>query len=168
MKEKLKQHYLKFGPRPFVAATVLILAILDFVNSYYLKLYWTQKDISRQVVLQSILRSQMTIEDFSQDTMAELMGFVDNCFYFFLILILINNLFFYFFYLRKKLWAQGFVLFYTITAALFSVVFIFDGTNMGLGWTLYNIITIFIYLYLYAGVKLLKEETTILPQKKAQ
>lgn len=168
MKEKLKAHFLKFGPRRFVAATVLILTVMDLINSYFLKLYWVKKNISHNLVVQSIQRSQLMLEDFSRDTMAEMTGFIDNSFYFFLIVILTNNLFFYFFYLRKKLWAQGFVLFYTLTAALFSVTFIFDNAGLGFGWMFYNISTIFIYVYLYLGVKLLKNETTIVPQKKAQ
>jgi hypothetical protein len=168
MKEKMKAHFLKFGPRRFVVATVLILLITDIINSYYLKLYWLKKDLSHFMVLQNIQRSDLQIQDFSQTTIDELAGFVNNAFYFFLLLIFANNLFFYLFYLRKKLWAQGYVLFYTLTAALFSLTFIFDNAGLGLGWMSYNILVIPVYIYLYFGVKLLKLETTHLHEKKGR
>jgi hypothetical protein len=168
MKQKLKAHFMNLGPRRFVGGTVLLLFILDIINSYYLKLWWLKKDISRGLMTQSIQRGQLVLSDFSQETLVEMTKFIDNCFYFFLIVILANNLFFYFFYLRKKLWAQGYVLFYTLTAALFSLTFIFDHAGLGWGWILYNCSTIFVYVYLYLGVKLLKNETTLLPQKKGQ
>ena len=171
MMEKLKAHYMKFGPRNCVVATVVILLILDILNTIYLRLFWLKKDLSTTLVFQSIRRSELLVEDFSRDTIMEMTGFLNNTFYFFLFLILANNLFFYFFYLRKKLWAQGYVLFYTLTAAIFSVTFLIDDADLGWGWTLYNLSTFFIYLYLYFGVKLLKQETTdFIPEygKKAQ
>ena len=160
MMKKLKAHYLKIGPRTCVVGTVLLLIVLDVVNSIYLRLYWLKKDLSTTLVHQSIRRSELILEDFSPETLMEMKGFIDNTFYFFLFLVLINNIFFYFFYLRKKLWAQGYVLFYTLTAAIFSVSFVLDNSGLGMGWMAYNIITIFIYAYLYFAVKLLKAETT--------
>lgn len=164
MKEKLKAHFLKWGSRRFVVVTVLLLTILDIVNSYYMKLYWQKKDMSTFMVHQSILRGNMSVEEFSRDTIYEMTGFVNNAFMFFLFLIFVNNLFFYLFYLRKKLWAQGYVLFYTLTAGIFSVSFLIDDVGLGWGWMLYNTLTIFLYLYLCAGVMLLKDETVIIPE----
>ena len=168
MKEKLKAHYLKFGPRTFVSLTVIVLLILDFINSYYLKLYWKSKDMSNMMVRQSMKINSLNIEDFSAETILEMTKFIDKMFMFFLLIILANNLFFYFFYLRKKLWAQGFVLFYALTAALFSVTFILDNGGLGAGWMIYNLSTIFIYAYIFAGVKVTKAETTLEDGKKGR
>lgn len=168
MKDKLKDHFLKFGPRRFVIFTVVSLLITDLVNGYYLKLYWIGKNASELLVQQSIARSGYLAEDFSPSTLAEMTGFVNNTFYFFLLIILVNNVFFYFFYLRKKLWAQGFVLFYALTAAFMSVAFLFDNAGLGMGWMLYNFLTIPYYAYIFLGVKLLKDETTLGHEKKGR
>lgn len=159
-KEKLKTHYLKFGPRRFVVFTVLTLILTDLVNCWYLKLYWVKRNVSMLMVETTIKRMGQVLEDFDANTLAEMIGFVNNSFYFFLFIILVNNLFFYLFYLRRKLWAQGFVLFYTVTSALLQVTFIFDGTALGIPWLIYNLLTIPYYAYLFWGVKLLKGETT--------
>jgi hypothetical protein len=161
MIHKLKPHYKKLSPQRFVILTVLTLLVLDFINCYYLKLYWLKKGLSRLMVYQSVQMNELTVESLTPGTIRELIGLVDNAFYFFIILILVNNIFFYFFYLRKKLWAQGFVLFYTLSAAIFSLSFIFDNAGLGMGWMAYNFLTIIIYLYLYLGVKILKNETTV-------
>lgn len=168
MREKLKAHYLRFGPRRFVIFTVLTLLVTDLLNSYYLKLYWAKKGLSTAMVYLSIKRSSLSIDEFSPETLMEMSGFVDNAFSFFLLVVLANNLFFYLFYLRKKLWAQGFVLFYALTATFFSLTFIFDGADLGIGWLAYNLLTIPYYLYVYTGVKLLKAETTLEPGKKGR
>lgn len=171
MMEKMKQHYLQIGPRRFVLGTILLLIVLDILNTIYLRLYWVKKDLTTQMVLRMMEQKGYTIEDFSRETILEMKGFLDNTFYFFLFLVLINNFFFYFFYARKKLWAQGYVLFYTLTAAIFSVSFIVDDVGLGWGWATYNFLTIPLYAYLYFGVKLLKHETTdIIPahEKKGQ
>lgn len=168
MREKLKAHFLKFGPRRFVGFAVVVLLVLDLLNSYYLKLYWAKKDLSNAMVYLSIKRSSLDVSEFSPDTLQEMTGFVDNAFSFFLLVILANNLFFYFFYLRKKLWAQGFVLFYALTATFFSMTFIFDNADLGVGWLVYNMLTIPLYLYVYTGVKLLKTETTLEPRRKGR
>jgi hypothetical protein len=168
MKSSLKQHFIKIGPRRFVIGTVLLLVVMDLINSYYLKIYWLKKDLSLQMVHQSIRRSEMEIEDFSRATVAEWAELFNNTFYFFLIIILMNNLFFYLFYLRQRLWAQAYVLFYTITAALFSLTFLWDNAGLGTHWLVYNIGSALLYLYLFAGVKLLKTETTLAPEKKGQ
>jgi len=160
MKDKLKSHFLKIGPRRFVVSTVSILIILDIINCWYLKLYWLKKKMSILLVHQSVARSGLNIEDFSGATIQEITGFVDNTFYFFLFVILANNSFFYFLYLKKRLWAQGYVLFYTLTTAILSVSFIFDNADLGFGWLVYNFLTIPSYLYLFLGIKLLKAETT--------
>jgi hypothetical protein len=160
MKEKLRKHFLNFGPRRFVGATVLTLLLTDLINFYYLKLYWAGKKISLLMVQQTIIRSGKIIEDFSASTIQEMTGFINNAFYFFLLIILMNNLFFYLFYLRKKLWAQGFILFYVLMSAVMQVTFIFEFNQMGYGWMAYNLLTIPYYLYLFWGIKLLKAETT--------
>lgn len=160
MLERLKPHYLKLGPKRFVICATLVLIILDLLNSVYLRLYWLKRDISILFVKRMFEQSGEVMENFSTETIMEMKGFIDNTFYFFLLLVLLNNLFFYFFYLRKKLWAQGYVLFYALTAAIFSVTFVFDGAELGWVWFLYNLSTVFIYAYLYIGVKVLKHETT--------
>jgi hypothetical protein len=168
MKEKLKNHFMNIGPKRFVLLAVLLLIITDLINSYYLKLYWMQKKISSSIISISLQRSQLRMEDFSSETLIEMMSFVDNAFYFFILIIILNNLFFYAFYLKKKLWAQGYVLFYCLTAAIFSLTFVFDNEGMGQAWLVYNLLTIPFYIYLYFGVKLLKVETTLVPGKKGQ
>lgn len=160
MKEKFKTHFLQFGPRRFVVFTVLALVLTDLVNFYYLKLYWMSKDFSNLIVRMGIMRSGQMMENFSADSIQEMMALITNCFYFFLFIILVNNLFFYLFYLRRKLWAQGFVLFYVLTAAIFQMTFIFDNGGLSWTWTTYNLLTVPFYLYLFFGVKWLKAETT--------
>ena len=168
MKEKLLNHYMKIGPRRFVAGTVILLIILDILNGIYFKLYWVKNSISEANVMMILDRMQTHPEELTQATLAEMGGLVDQSFNFFLFVILINNLFFYLFYLRKKLWAQGYVLFYTLTAVFFSFATLFMGGGMGVGWFIFTLINIPLYLYLYLGVKLLKNETTLVPQKKAR
>ena len=170
MKEKILAHFNRWNPRYFVVLTVLLLIVTDVLNGVYLKLFWSHRNMSELLVRQSVAQSGLVLEDFGADTISEMLGFVDNTFYFFLFLILINNLFFYFFYLLKRLWAQGYVLFYTFTAALLAVMFIFDESGLSMGWVVYNVATIPLYLYLFLGVKVLKLKTTIIPAdgKKAQ
>lgn len=140
--------------------TVISLIITDLINGYYLKLFWANKEMGQNLVKQSIAQGGMVIEDFSLDTLSEMTGFVDNTFFFFLFIILANNLFFYLFYYLKRLWAQGFVLFYTITAAIFALTFIFDDGGLPSAWKAYNVLSIPFYLYLFFGVKILRVETT--------
>lgn len=160
MNEKIKGHYLRLGPKRFVTGTILLLIVLDLLNTLYLRLYWIKKDLSITLVHQMVRQNGYVIENFSRETILEMKGFLDNTFYFFLGIIILNNLFFYFFYYRKKLWAQGFVLFYTLTAALFAVTFLLEPGILGWSWFTYNIGTIFLYTYLFFGVKVLKHETT--------
>lgn len=168
MKEKLINHYRKLAPRQFVAATVTILVILDILNGLYLKLSWAKNGLSKNMVLTIIQGMKLQASDFDQASMAEIGGLVDKSFDFFLFLILMNNLFFYLFYLRQKIWAQGYVLFYTLTGAMFSGFMIFDGYGMGAGWITFNLLAVPLYMYLYLGVKVLKFETTLVPEKKEQ
>jgi hypothetical protein len=168
MKLKLKDHFLRFGPRRFVVVTVILLIVTDIINLYYLKLYWMTKELSRQMVFQTIQRSEMQVSDFSLATLSEWMEFFNNLFFFFLGIVLLNNLFFYFFYLRRRLWAQGYILFYTITAALFSLTFLWDNAGLGAHWVIYNIGSALLYIYLFAGVKLLRAETTLESGKMAR
>lgn len=161
--EKLRTHYLKLGPRRFVIGTIILLIILDIINSYYLKLYWLKKDYSTFSVHYMIKQNGEVLESFSPETILEMKSFIDNTFYFFLFLVFINNIFFYFAYLLRKLWAQGYVLFYTLTASIFAISFLIDRDGLGWGWFIYNFSTMFIYAYLYFGVKLLKPETTFNP-----
>lgn len=170
MKEKILAHFNRWNPRYFVVVTVLILIITDLLNGLYLKLFWSHRGMSELLVRQSIAQSGLVLEDFGPDTVSEMLGFVDNTFYFFLFLVLVNNLFFYVFYLLKRLWAQGYVLFYTFSASILALTFIFDNGGLPFGWTIYNIASIPLYLYLFLGVKMLKLKTTIIPAngKKAQ
>lgn len=159
MREKLTAHFRKFGPRKFVIMTVVILIVTDLLNSWYLRLWWVAKDMSKTLLVQSAERSGMVLSDLGPDSIRELEQFFDSSFYFLLFIILANNLFFYLFYLRRKLWAQGFVLFYALTAAMFSGVFLFDNAGLGSAWYIYNLVMIFIYTYLFLGVKYLKQDT---------
>lgn len=165
MKEKLLAHFRKFGPRRFVIATVIVLIVTDLLNSWYLRLWWVSKDMSQNLLEQSSARSGVPLSELGPDSIRELTSFFDNSFYFFLFIILANNLFFYAFYLRRKLWAQGFVLFYALTAAALSAGFLFDNAGLSSGWYIYNLLMIPIYLYLFLGVKSLKEDTVDLPKK---
>ncbi|MGE3608517.1 MAG: hypothetical protein AB7I27_02925 [Bacteriovoracaceae bacterium] len=168
MNQKIKAHFLKIGPLRFVIGTVITLSVLDLINTYYLKLYWAKKKMALIFIEQSILHGRLSFHDFSDNTIREMTGFINNTFYFFLLIIVLNNFFFYFFYLRKKLWAQSYVHFYALTAAVLAILCLFDNPNMGIGWDIYNIVTFLIYLYLYFGVKLLKDETTLGHEKKEQ
>lgn len=168
MMEKIREHFLRLGPRRFVISTVVLLILTDLINSWYLKLYWVKKDYAQLLVRQSIQRSGLLYEDFNIGTINEMLGFLNNTFHFFLLIILVNNLFFYVFYLRKRLWAQGFVLFYTLTAAMFSLTLLFDNAGLGAGWMTYNLLTIPLYIYLFLGVKVLRPETTVESGKKGR
>jgi hypothetical protein len=166
MKEKFMKHYLGLGPRRFVIGTVILLVVLDLVGGYYLKLSWESKNVYEQMVQFWIKSLKLQTGDLSHDTLIEVSGLMQKTLDFFLFLLFLNNLFFYFFYLRKKLWAQGYILFYTLSGALFSLMMIFDG--MGSGWIVVNLICAVIYSYLFYGVKLLKNETTLVPEKKGR
>lgn len=159
MREKLIAHFKKFGPRKFVIMAVIFLIASDLMNSWYLRLWWVAKDMSGTLLRQSAERSGVILSDLGPDSIRELQQFFENSFYFFLTIILANNFFFYAFYLRRKLWAQGFVLFYALTAAMFSTLFLFDNAGLGTGWYVYNLLMIFVYTYLFLGVKYLKEDT---------
>lgn len=160
MMEKIKGHFLKLGPKRFVLGTVFLLLVLDLINSYYLRLYWIFKDLSIIYVEKLALKQGLDFNSLTRDSIMEIKGVIDNGFFLFLFLVLINNIFFYIFYLRRKLWAQGYILFYTVTNALLSVLFLVEGPILGMSWYIYNVVAIFIYLYLYLGVKVLKFETT--------
>lgn len=160
MMEKIKVHFVKMGPRRFVIGAVLLLLILDILNSWYLRLYWVQKNLSLIYVEKLALNQGLDFNQLSKSSILEVKQVVDNGFFFFLFIVLLNNVFFYAFYLRKKLWAQGYVLFYTVTNALLAVLFIAEGPVLGMGWFIYNLMTMMLYLYLYFGVKILKFETT--------
>lgn len=168
MKEKLRSHFLRFGARRFVIVTVLLLIVTDLLNSWYLTLYWQKKNFSDIFVGHMISQSGLGANDFQSETITEMHAFINNIFYFFLTIIILNNIFFYFFYLRKRLWAQGFVLFYTLTAGLLAVTLIFDNAGLGGQWYMYNVASIFMYIYLYMGVKILKPETTLEHGKKGR
>jgi hypothetical protein len=159
MMEKLKTHFLKIGPRRFVIGTVLLLIILDIINSYYLRIYWEHRNLSVLMGKTLAISQGLDFREFSADSIREFKGLIDQAFFFFLFIVLVNNIFFYVFYLRKKLWAQSYVLFYALTNSILAVTFLVEGTILGMGWYLYNLATVFIYLYMYFGVKVLKHET---------
>jgi hypothetical protein len=165
MLEKLKPHFVKFGPRRFVVVTVLLLLILDIMNSYYLRLYWEHRNLSILLTKTLAMKQGLDFSHLSSDSIQEVKGVVDQAFFFFLFIVLINNIFFYVFYLRRKLWAQSFVLFYAISNSVLAITFLIEGPILGIPWFLYNLGTMFLYLYLYLGIKLLKHETTdIIPE----
>jgi hypothetical protein len=157
----IKKHYLKYDQIKFITFAIFILFFLDLINSYYLRLYWTHKNLSLLYVEKIASNQGIDFSQLSEQSIIEIKQIIDNGFYFFLFIILINNLFFYFFYLRKKLWAQGYVIFYAITNSLLSILFLVEGPVLGSAWFIYNLITIGIYLYLYLGMKSLKIQIQI-------
>lgn len=158
--EKMKSHFLRFGPRRFVLGAVLLLIGLDILNTLYLRDYWLHKNLSLMYVEKIAMTQGLDFSQLSASSIREVKAVVDNSFSFFLFIVLLNNFFFYAFYLRKKLWAQGYVLFYTVTNALLALLFLTEGPVLGATWFMYNILTLPLYLYLYFGVKVLKFETT--------
>ncbi len=155
--QKIKPHFLKLGPRRFVYVAVFLLTVLDVLNGWYLKLYWQYKNLSYAYAMKV---KEMSETELDINTIEGLAQLTDNMVSFFLLIVMINNLFFYFFYLRKKLWAQGYILFYTMTNAFMVLAFLIEGPVLGAGWFFFNILSIPLYLYMYLGVKLLKNETT--------
>jgi hypothetical protein len=147
-----------------VIGTVLLLIILDLINGYYINIWWKFRQMSWRMTELTAKIYGYDLDLVSAESINEFMGFIDNCVAVFLTIVLVNNIFFYVFYLRKKLWAQGYVLFYTLTTSLFAITFLIEGPILGFGWFVYNLSTLFIYLYLWAGVKLLKFETTDIQQ----
>jgi hypothetical protein len=143
-----------------VIFAVLVLIILDIINSMYLRSYWVFKNLSRQTVEKLANNQGLEFSQLSEQTITEVTGMVNNAFFFLLFIILINNFFFYLFYLRKKLWAQGYVLFYAISNSVLAILFLVEGPIVGWPWFVYNLGTMFLYFYLYLGVKVLKYETT--------
>lgn len=160
MMQKIKPHFLKLGPRRFVIGTIILLIVIDLVNSYYLRIWWVHRDLSMLFVQKLAERQGISLSELVPNSIDEIKYLIDNCFFFFLLIVLANNFFFYAFYLKKKLWAQGYVLFYTLTGAFMSLGFLIEGPILGIPWFVYNLSTIAIYLYLYFGVKVLKFETT--------
>ncbi len=163
MREKLTAHFRKFGPRKFVIMTVVLLIVTDLLNSWYLRLWWVAKDMSYKGVQMTAAKMGGSVDELDPASILEIKQFFNNSFFFFLVIILANNLFFYLFYLRRKLWAQGFVLFYTLSAAALSGLFLFDNAGLGMGWYIYNLLMIPIYTYMFLGVKYLKQDTVDLP-----
>jgi hypothetical protein len=157
MMQKIKSHFLKLGPRRFVYVTVCLLIGLDLLNGWYLKLYWEYKNLSYAYAMKV---NEMSQTELDMNTVEGLVQLTDNMVSFFLLIMMINNLFFYFFYLRKKLWAQGYILFYTLTNAFLVLAFLFEGPVLGAEWFFFNLLSIPMYVYLYLGVKVLKYETT--------
>lgn len=155
--QKIKNHFLRLGPRRFVIGTVLMLLLLDILNGWYLKLYWAYKNLS---VAYAHKVAQMNGIEFDPNTIEGIVYLTDNLVSFFLLIVLVNNLFFYCFYLRKKLWAQGYILFYTLTNAALMGAFLVEGPVLGMGWFVINMLSVPVYIYMYLGVKVLKYETT--------
>ena len=156
MMEEIKNHFLGLNSKYFVIIAVLGLIVLDLINSYYLRIYWVHKNLSILYVEKMASTQGLDFGQLSKDSIQEVKQVIDNGFFFFLFIVFANNLFFYFFYLRKKLWAQSYVLFYTLTNSVLALLFIVEGPILGIPWFLYNLMTILIYLYLYLGVKVLK------------
>lgn len=156
MLEKIKKHFLDLNPKYFIMIVVVALIALDLINSYYLRIYWVHKNLSILYVEKIASTQGLDFGQLGPDSIREVKQVIDNGFFFFLFIVFANNLFFYFFYLRKKLWAQSYVLFYTVTNSILALIFILEGPILGTAWFLYNIMTIFVYLYLYLGMKVLK------------
>ncbi len=154
MKQKLINHYKRWKPKTFLGLAVLTLLGLDLGNGQFLRLSWLEKNTSLNLVHLLGQKGELNLADLSPDTMTELVGMVDNTFLFFLLIVLVNNLFFYLFTLRGKLWAHSFLVFYTMTGALFSLVMVVDSFGMGSFWGLFNILSIAIYTYTFVGLKI--------------
>ena len=167
MKEKLRQHFQNIGPRRFVLVTIFTLLILDLLTGHSFRMSLIQNGFSEKLVQLSIQQAKLNPNDLSAETLSEVHNLMNKSLDFMLGLILVNNLFFYFFYFKQKLWAYSYVAFYTLTAGFLSLSMVID-KHMSTGWLIFNIATIPIYIYLFLGVKLLKEETTLAPGKKGQ
>jgi hypothetical protein len=154
MKDKLHNHFKKWNSKTFTRVLVLVLLGLDILNGQFLRLSWIGKDSSRKMVNLLSSQGELSVSELSHDTMTELLGMIDNTFLFFLFIILINNLFFYIFTLRGKNWAHSYLVFYTLTGALFSLVMVVDSFGMGSFWGVFNIISILLYAYLFIGMKI--------------
>lgn len=154
MIEKCRNHFKKWNPKTFLWVSVLILLVLDIGNGQFLRLSWLEKNSSMLIINILASRGELNLSELSSDTMTELLGMINNTFLFFLFIILINNLFFYCFTLLKKAWAHSYLVFYTMTGALFSLVMVFDSFGMGSFWGFFNIISIIIYAYLFVGLKM--------------
>jgi hypothetical protein len=152
----IKNHFLKINQKRFIVISVVLLLLLDLINSYYLRLYWDHKNLSLLYVEKLAQTQGLDFKELGQQSVLEIKQVINNGFFFFLFIILINNLFFYLFYLRKKLWAQGYVIFYAITNSILSALFLFEGPIMGIPWFIYNLLAMGVYFYLYVGMKLLK------------
>ena len=102
MKEKLRQHFLKIGPRRFVLMTVFSLIILDLLTGYSFRMSLTQNGFSEKLVQISIEQAKLQASDLSADTLAEVHGLMNKSIDFMLGLILVNNLFFYFSLIERR------------------------------------------------------------------
>lgn len=157
---KIKMHFLYLGARRFVLCALAVLLLLDVINSLYLREYWVHRDISRVVVEKLANNQGLEFKQLSEQTIVEITTMANNAFFFFLFIIMVNNLFFYFFYLKRKLWAQSYVLFYAVSNSILAITFLVEGPVLGWTWFSYNLSTMFLYFYLFLGVKVLKHETT--------
>lgn len=156
--KKLRNHFTKIGLRQFLFGTVIALIITDLINSYYLRLYWLNKNLSILYIKVMTQKQGIPFQELGPEAILEFKNLMDNGFYFFLFVVLLNNLFFYAFYLRKKKWAQNYIAFYTITNSILAVLFLVEGPIMGYAWFSYNLLSMFFYLYLYLGIKSVKWE----------
>jgi hypothetical protein len=163
---KIKNHFKKFNLFHFTLGVIVSLIVLDLINFYYLSLYWTKQNLSLLYVQRLSLGQGLDVHQLSTQSIQEIKQVIDNSFFLFLVIVLINNLFFYIFYFRNKLWAQSYVLFYTLSNSVLAVLFLVEGPILGIPWFIYNLVTIFLYIYLYLGIKFFKDESMISNQTK--
>jgi hypothetical protein len=171
MKNKIKNHFINLGSSKFIFITIITLLTLDIINSYYLSLYWDYKNFTLIYVEKMAATQGLDIHELSTQSLQEIKQMITNGVSFFLLIIILNNLFFYFFYWKKKIWAQGYVLFYTLTNALLAIAFLIEGPVLGLSWYAYNVLSVPFYLYFYLGIKIFKFKSFSLNpehEKKAQ
>ena len=156
MKEKFINHFKRWRSKTFLWLSVLILLLLDLGNGQFLRLSWFKNNSSFNLANLLASRGEVQLSELSQDTLIELIGMIDNTFLFFLFIILLNNIFFYFFTLRGKLWAHSFLVFYTMTGALFSLIMVKDSFSLGITWGVFNVLSIVVYGYIFFGLKFVK------------
>lgn len=132
---------------------MLVLVLLDLGNGQFLRLSWLANKSSLNIIHILASRGEISLSELSHDTVGELLGMVDNTFLFFLFIVFLNNLFFYLFALRAKQWAHGYLVFYTMTGALLSLVMVKSSFDLGFFWGVFNIVSVLAYGYIFLGLK---------------
>lgn len=151
LQNKIRKHFQFFTLNQFQLIIVVSFIILDVLNSLYLKNYWIEKDLTKIYLKKMAQMQGMSLSHLAQNSLNEIQNLISLGFTFLILLFFFNNLFFYIFYLRKKIWAEKYVLFYAFSNAILGIIFILEGPVTGLWWYFYNMMTVIIYCYCFWG-----------------